>query len=608
MLNILIYLGIGLLVIAICLLGFSSVGKRERKDDPRIAQEEMVMNCGDESLIQLYKNAVSDEDRAEIAGFAAAAMASAGTQSKIDDEEDSFADTVEEVEESPVGDAFATMRHDIPEDFSRAMWSVESQNEEPAPIAESVLDFAEPAEDAAEQNAEPIPVPAVLDYASAPMEDFSVEEETPMVEMTHTEPEMKEDTYEEVAAPIEEVVEQAEEAVEQAEAVEEVVTEAETAEHVEEVAAAEEAAEPVGEVAASIEEAAPVAEAAYQAAAVEPAEKLMTVWDEQDASELTQSTVFGNTVSVLDTGNTVYQYDALNEGGSLKGIDLARQAAAVPVAAAVVADVAADAAETASEEENEYAQLISCKYCGTPLESGDNFCMICGMPVNDMDKAADDVPAEPAAEVAEQLAEEIPQQAEPALEAQVEAADDEAAYTAEIDKIAAEIASLRQSLNFWDLDMSKEAAAEHKKAAQMTAAATVVVEDAAAEAVVAEAAAEIPAAAEAEVATAEVLPAAEELFPAEVEEETAAEKDEAAAEDVLLASANVEEAEDIAVKDQPVAAASVADKRTELWPELSGKSAQSIRDEADDILLSVQELEKRLMEELGLDSSGHFTK
>ena len=71
----LIYLIIGLAVSLAGFGGFRLIGNKEKKDQPDDAQRELVYSCGDEALIQFYESAVSDEEREQIAGFAAELIA-----------------------------------------------------------------------------------------------------------------------------------------------------------------------------------------------------------------------------------------------------------------------------------------------------------------------------------------------------------------------------------------------------------------------------------------------------------------------------------------------------------------------------------------------------
>ena len=71
----LIYLIIGLAVSLAGLGGFRLIGSKEKKDAPDDAQRELVYSCGDEALIQFYESAVTDEEREQIAGFAAELIA-----------------------------------------------------------------------------------------------------------------------------------------------------------------------------------------------------------------------------------------------------------------------------------------------------------------------------------------------------------------------------------------------------------------------------------------------------------------------------------------------------------------------------------------------------
>ena len=75
MIDLLIYLGIGVVVIAFGVWAFHFLGKKDWQNDPQRKQEELVLRSGDESLIKLYQSATSDAERAEIAGFAEAALA-----------------------------------------------------------------------------------------------------------------------------------------------------------------------------------------------------------------------------------------------------------------------------------------------------------------------------------------------------------------------------------------------------------------------------------------------------------------------------------------------------------------------------------------------------
>ncbi|MBQ1343276.1 MAG: hypothetical protein IIY40_03850, partial [Firmicutes bacterium] len=71
----LIYLIIGLVVSLAGLGGFRLIGSKEKKDQPDDAQRELVYSCGDEALIQFYESAANDEEREQIAGFAAELIA-----------------------------------------------------------------------------------------------------------------------------------------------------------------------------------------------------------------------------------------------------------------------------------------------------------------------------------------------------------------------------------------------------------------------------------------------------------------------------------------------------------------------------------------------------
>ena len=71
----LIYLAIGLAVILAGIGGFSAIGKKEKKDLPDSSQRDLVYSCGDEALIQFYEAAATDEEREQIAGFAAELIA-----------------------------------------------------------------------------------------------------------------------------------------------------------------------------------------------------------------------------------------------------------------------------------------------------------------------------------------------------------------------------------------------------------------------------------------------------------------------------------------------------------------------------------------------------
>ncbi|MDO4582229.1 MAG: hypothetical protein Q4B96_06590, partial [Bacillota bacterium] len=68
-----IYIGGGLIFLGLMLWLFVALGKKQRDAQPqrqqRLDDQQLVMNSGDKALINLYKNAASDEERAQIAAF-----------------------------------------------------------------------------------------------------------------------------------------------------------------------------------------------------------------------------------------------------------------------------------------------------------------------------------------------------------------------------------------------------------------------------------------------------------------------------------------------------------------------------------------------------------
>ena len=104
MLHVIIYGAIGVAVVAVLVAVFIRTGEKEAAANPRRAEALLVERSGDPALINLYYKARSDEERAEIAGFARAAQpypeeaeaAAAPAEAEVMDDTGDFADFPEE--------------------------------------------------------------------------------------------------------------------------------------------------------------------------------------------------------------------------------------------------------------------------------------------------------------------------------------------------------------------------------------------------------------------------------------------------------------------------------------------------------------------------------
>ena len=89
MLNLVVYLAIGIAAILLLLFLFKKVGEKELAASPRLQWEKAVEEYGEPAIISLYQNAQTDEERAEIAAFVTNELAKMNSQ-KEDGYEDGY--------------------------------------------------------------------------------------------------------------------------------------------------------------------------------------------------------------------------------------------------------------------------------------------------------------------------------------------------------------------------------------------------------------------------------------------------------------------------------------------------------------------------------------